>query len=307
MAADKSKIIYTLTDEAPLLATAAFLPNIRTYAAPAGIEVAESDISEADEEEDELEDINASLELVEEETRISWFENDFVPPNPEPSFPSTEALQETILNIQSDWRLAYTEEMTSIEMTTQVEDELKIDEDLFGKFEMIVPIDLQIISDDGVEAESLLPESDLMPESVQASDAPAHVQYEVSSLPDSTNHVELSEAQAEPVEYSQVEYPLMELSDAERNSLEMDIAKYKYAAQNNPRNYAIWEMLGDAYKAVGKYKDAIKAFQTAISINSTKPSFYYRLGLIHAIEGRDTDYIEAQSDKIAAAIVDQIG
>jgi len=47
MASDKSKIIYTLTDEAPLLATASFLPIIRTFAAPAGIEVAESDISVA--------------------------------------------------------------------------------------------------------------------------------------------------------------------------------------------------------------------------------------------------------------------
>ncbi|WP_322991616.1 NADP-dependent isocitrate dehydrogenase [Limnohabitans sp.] len=47
MVADKSKIIYTLTDEAPLLATASFLPIIRTFAAPAGIEVAESDISVA--------------------------------------------------------------------------------------------------------------------------------------------------------------------------------------------------------------------------------------------------------------------
>ena len=42
-----SKIIYTLTDEAPMLATAAFLPIVRTFAAPAGIEVAESDISVA--------------------------------------------------------------------------------------------------------------------------------------------------------------------------------------------------------------------------------------------------------------------
>jgi isocitrate dehydrogenase len=47
MAAAKSKIIYTLTDEAPLLATYAFLPVIRTFAAPAGIEVAQSDISVA--------------------------------------------------------------------------------------------------------------------------------------------------------------------------------------------------------------------------------------------------------------------
>ncbi len=47
MASQKSKIIYTLTDEAPLLATHAFLPIIRAFAAPAGIEVAQSDISVA--------------------------------------------------------------------------------------------------------------------------------------------------------------------------------------------------------------------------------------------------------------------
>src|SRR6195952_4620655 len=47
MADAKSKIIYTLTDEAPFLATAAFLPVVRTFAAPAGIEVAEADISVA--------------------------------------------------------------------------------------------------------------------------------------------------------------------------------------------------------------------------------------------------------------------
>ncbi|HEY4068239.1 MAG TPA: NADP-dependent isocitrate dehydrogenase [Burkholderiaceae bacterium] len=40
-------IIYTLTDEAPMLATAAFLPIIRTFTAPAGIQVETSDISVA--------------------------------------------------------------------------------------------------------------------------------------------------------------------------------------------------------------------------------------------------------------------
>ncbi len=40
-------IIYTLTDEAPALATAAFLPIVRTFAGPAGIDVKTSDISVA--------------------------------------------------------------------------------------------------------------------------------------------------------------------------------------------------------------------------------------------------------------------
>ena len=47
MATEPSKIIYTLTDEAPFLATCAFLPVIRTFAAPAGVNVAECDISVA--------------------------------------------------------------------------------------------------------------------------------------------------------------------------------------------------------------------------------------------------------------------
>ena len=47
MTAGKSKIIYTLTDEAPLLATWSFLPVVRAFTAPAGIEVSESDISVA--------------------------------------------------------------------------------------------------------------------------------------------------------------------------------------------------------------------------------------------------------------------
>jgi isocitrate dehydrogenase len=47
MSSQQPTIIYTLTDEAPLLATSAFLPIIRTFAAPAGVNVATSDISVA--------------------------------------------------------------------------------------------------------------------------------------------------------------------------------------------------------------------------------------------------------------------
>jgi isocitrate dehydrogenase len=47
MSKEKSTIIYTLTDEAPYLATAAFLPIIRAFTASANIDVVESDISVA--------------------------------------------------------------------------------------------------------------------------------------------------------------------------------------------------------------------------------------------------------------------
>ena len=45
MTTKKSQIIYTLTDEAPLLATCSFLPVIRTFTAPAAIGIVKKDIS----------------------------------------------------------------------------------------------------------------------------------------------------------------------------------------------------------------------------------------------------------------------
>lgn len=45
MRADKTTIIYTLTDEAPLLATASLLPIVQTFVAAADIDIEKSDIS----------------------------------------------------------------------------------------------------------------------------------------------------------------------------------------------------------------------------------------------------------------------
>ncbi|WP_028079765.1 NADP-dependent isocitrate dehydrogenase [Solimonas soli] len=45
MSSSQPTIVYTLTDEAPLLATSSFLPIIRTFVEPAGVKVETSDIS----------------------------------------------------------------------------------------------------------------------------------------------------------------------------------------------------------------------------------------------------------------------
>lgn len=47
VSAEQPTVIYTLTDEAPLLATYAFLPIVRAFAEPAGIQIKTSDISVA--------------------------------------------------------------------------------------------------------------------------------------------------------------------------------------------------------------------------------------------------------------------
>ena len=45
MPSEQPSIIYTLTDEAPALATSAFLPVVQAFAGSAGIKVATADIS----------------------------------------------------------------------------------------------------------------------------------------------------------------------------------------------------------------------------------------------------------------------
>ncbi|QJQ52271.1 MULTISPECIES: NADP-dependent isocitrate dehydrogenase [Vitreoscilla] len=47
MTGEKSTIFYTMTDEAPLLATYSFLPIVETFTQPAGVEIIKSDISVA--------------------------------------------------------------------------------------------------------------------------------------------------------------------------------------------------------------------------------------------------------------------
>lgn len=117
----------------------------------------------------------------------------------------------------------------------------------------------------------------------------SELSYDNSSITESVDVVAASETEPASTQYSQVEYPLMELSPAERELLELDIAKYKCETENNPYNHTVWKKLGDAYKAAGMYKDAIPTFQTAISLNRLEPSYHYRLGLIFAAERREAE------------------
>lgn len=113
--------------------------------------------------------------------------------------------------------------------------------------------------------------------------------YDNSSITESVDVIAASETEPASTQYSQVDYPLMELSPAERELLELDITKYKCETENNPYNHTVWKKLGNAYKAAGMYKDAIPTFQTAISLNPQEPSYHYSLGLIFAAERREAE------------------
>lgn len=99
--------------------------------------------------------------------------------------------------------------------------------------------------------------------------------------------------ESETVEYAQVEYPLVELSAAELDSIQIDIARFKRILQINPRNAFAWDALGGLYKTLGKFKDAITSYQQAIALDSTRPSFFYQLGLMYSAGRRDQEAMDA--------------
>ncbi len=95
----------------------------------------------------------------------------------------------------------------------------------------------------------------------------------------------------EAVQYSQVEYPLVETSEFE--TLKTDIEKFKSATEKNPKSTIAWEELGDVYKKAGRFTDSIRAYERAINEGSNKPSLYYRLGLVFAAERLESQAIKS--------------
>lgn len=99
--------------------------------------------------------------------------------------------------------------------------------------------------------------------------------------------------ETESVQYTQADYPLIELSDSELTAIENDIAKFTKVVNINPRNSMAWYTLGNLYKSIGQYKNAIFSYQQAIVADSTKAPYYYHLGLVLAAEKMYDDAINS--------------
>ena len=84
--------------------------------------------------------------------------------------------------------------------------------------------------------------------------------------------------------------------DAELQSVQAEIEKFRFAVQANPRNAPAWDTLGTLYKAARQYQDAIMAYQQAVSVDPSKPHYHHHLGILYAIEGREEDAVKAFQD-----------
>lgn len=81
--------------------------------------------------------------------------------------------------------------------------------------------------------------------------------------------------------------------DEDVREFEAGIAKFKRVVQLNPRNAHAWDALGNLYKSAGLYREALMAYEQAISNDPSKAMYHHHLGLVYACEGRTEDAIDA--------------
>ncbi len=259
-----------------------------------------SDDQDTDDSENrDLLEINAELEIAEDESNISWSGREFLPADPDDHI-LVEAVRESIsiAGIHSKWKPATKDETAFVEIPDLVNKEKELETVALEDLPLIIPIDLEDLPqdelDDGnMDRNTPAKESGRQPmrfEMIEKNElAESETENGHASMIESIGTAALSETESGSAIGSQA----AELSETEQDALELDIVMHQQAAKNNPRNYAVWEMLGDAYKSAGQYKEALLAYQKAISVNSNKPSCFYRLGLVYAIERNDAEAVTA--------------
>jgi tetratricopeptide (TPR) repeat protein len=245
---------------------------------------------------DLIAEINAEFEMVELRCQTPGVEDEVVPPEFENFSQPEDIVFKSTVSAPSEWKLAYAEDVPPIDMSTPSEQETKADEP--EQMDIIVPVEIQnaVLVDLAPEdapvvvpqlESSAVSETHLVEDANLVKDSDC---FENSSQPEFAETT-ASETAAESTQYSQMEYPLTELSPAEQQMLELEILKYQQSTSSNPRSYILWEGLGEAYKSAGQYKNAIQAFQKAIALNPSNPMCHYRLGLVYAAEHRNQDAI----------------
>lgn len=92
--------------------------------------------------------------------------------------------------------------------------------------------------------------------------------------------------------------PAMETSDPDQNEIGLEIEKYQRMVEEDPHDAAAWAAFGDFYKSVKMYKEAISAYQQALSIDPKNVHFLHCLGITYAVTGCVEDAIRTLQEII---------
>lgn len=145
--------------------------------------------------------------------------------------------------------------------------------------ETTVEVEIVLAEMEPAAEEHSVPELELIPEEIvfhtEDLTSPEAIQYE------------------HPTEVPVMDIPPVQLTPAERRSIDIEIYRYKRMLDVNPNNPQAWDMIGGLHKAAGQYSEAILAFQKATALDPTKAYYFHHLGLVYAAEGRYENAIAA--------------
>jgi tetratricopeptide (TPR) repeat protein len=79
----------------------------------------------------------------------------------------------------------------------------------------------------------------------------------------------------------------------ESNSFEKSVNVYRRITDINPTNDRAWDTLGLSLKSLGRYDEAVAAFEKAISLIPDREVYYYHLGLVYAAQKQHSAAVEA--------------
>lgn len=78
----------------------------------------------------------------------------------------------------------------------------------------------------------------------------------------------------------------------EHNGVELEIETLRRSLQNDSNNAPAWDDLGELYKSLKIYQEAIPAYQQAATIDPKNIQYLYHLGCAYAIEGYSDEAVK---------------
>ena len=242
-----------------------------------------------------------------EELTPWWFDNQIEPGDmPEPDYDYWYMDEDGVFSVSNELVSA---ESVVDDLIQKEQDNAKDEQQGLDPEAVVESNDVAKSLDDFVhpaeQDKSTTEELDVLEEtSKNANDESASIEAVLVSVMDSSDKLEIvtdapefsgeDMTSLDAVQYeTPIEWPLVELSEADRSEILPEINKLKRVLEINPRNAFAWNLLGGNYKTLGQYDDAIDAYQKAVSLDSSRAFYFHHLGLVYAAVGRYEDAIHA--------------
>ena len=88
--------------------------------------------------------------------------------------------------------------------------------------------------------------------------------------------------------------------------IEAEIERFERTTSESPNNVRAWSKLGNLYKEMNRYDEAVHAYEQASSIEPLNPDYHYRLGLVYTAQKNHSDAMLAYERTVELNPVDML-